>query len=173
MLLFHYESLRANYLNPLLQPLLHRDLPKCPLLFPPSGWIMFFEVEPRYGFAEVYGFRQGRSTKLDPHAIFATRALGYDNIRRNVLVGVLSPSAIAAPPQCVALRQRHPRAYGMMVLSGVCRDPAETPATTLPFCRYLQRKFPREDAFAVVEAEYPDLIHAPEIIRRRLAYRCP
>ena len=86
-LVFHYETLRANYLSPLAR----RELPKLPLLFPPAGWIMFFNVDRSYGFAEVYGLRRNQEpTQLDPHAIFATKAVGYDNIRRNVLVGVLS-----------------------------------------------------------------------------------
>ena len=55
MLLFQYESLRASYLSPLLG----RPLPKVPLLFPPAGWIMFFNVDRSYGFAEVYGLRAG------------------------------------------------------------------------------------------------------------------
>jgi len=131
-LLFQYETLRANYFSPLAR----RELPKIPLLFPPAGWIMFYNIEPSYGFAEVYGMRGKEPAKLDPHDIFATRAVGYDNIRRNVLIGVLSQEA--APS----------------------------------FCRYLRRKFPGYDAFAVLEAQYPDLITAPDRVRARVAYRC-
>lgn len=85
-LLFHYETLRASYLSPLAG----RELPKVRLLFPPAGWIMFFNVDPSYGFAEVYGIRESERVLLDPHDILETKALGYDNIHRNVLVGVLS-----------------------------------------------------------------------------------
>ena len=84
-LLFQYESLRANYLSPLFK----RQLPKVAFLFPPAGWIMFFNVDRSYGFAEVYGIRHNQPVKLDPHEIFQTKAIGYDNIRRNVLVGIL------------------------------------------------------------------------------------
>ena len=132
-LLFHYETLRANYLSPAAG----RPLPKLPLLFPPAGWIMFFHVDKAYGFAEVYGLRQGEAVPLDPHEIFATRAVGYDNIHRNMLVGVL---------------ERH-----------------DAPG----FCRYLHRKFPDEAAFAVVYAQYPDLIQTPERILLQVVYRCP
>jgi hypothetical protein len=83
---FHYETLRLNYLSPLAG----RALPKLKFLYPPAGWIMFFNVDPSYGMAEVYGVRDGRATRIDPHRIFETRAVGYDNIHRNVLVSVLS-----------------------------------------------------------------------------------
>ena len=132
LLLFQYETLRANYLNPLAG---HR-LPKCPLLFPPAGWIMFFNIDTSYGFAEVYGITDGQPALLDPHAVFSTKAVGYDNIHRNVLISVLY------------------------------RDRAEA------FCRHLHRTFPDYGAFAVVYAEYPDLIGAPQQILRQVAYRC-
>lgn len=102
-LLFHYESLRANYLSPLF----HHELPKCPFLFPPAGWIMFFNIEHPYGFAEVYGIHGSDITRLDPHEIFQTRAIGYDNIRRNVLIGVLTQRD--APSFCRYLRRKFPR----------------------------------------------------------------
>jgi hypothetical protein len=131
-LLFHYETLRANYLGPLLD----RPLPKVPLLFPPAGWIMFFRIDRSYGFAEVYGLKDNTPVPLDPHAIFETRFVGYDNIRRNVLIGVLD-------------RQAQPR-----------------------FCRYLRRKFPDYQAFAVLYGEYPDIVDAPDRALYRTAYRC-
>jgi hypothetical protein len=133
LLLFQYETLRANYLSPLAM----RQLPKLPLLFPPAGWIMFFNVDRSYGFAEVYAARLGwKPTLLDPHEIFETKAVGYDNIRRNVLVGALY------------------------------RDQAEA------FCRYLARKFPRYDGFAVVYAQHPDVVAQPDRVLRQVAYRC-
>ena len=133
LLLFQYETLRASYLGPLAR----RQLPKCPLLFPPAGWIMFFNIDRSYGFAEVYGIRESRPVLLDPHAVFSTKAVGYDNIHRNVLIGV------------------------------VYRDRAQD------FCRYLRRKFPAYDTFAVVYAEYPDVIAAPDRVLRQAAYFCP
>ena len=132
LLIFSYESLRLHYLSPLVG----RELPKTKFLFPPAGWIMFFTVDASYGFAQVYGIKNKTPTPLDPHQIFRTKALGYDNIRRNVLVGVLSPY----------------------------RAPA--------FCRYLRWKFPDYEDFAVVEAEYPDVIHTPTNVLGRIAYRC-
>ena len=129
---FHYETLRLNYLSPLAG----RELPKLKFLYPPAGWIMFFTVDRSYGFAEVYGFRQGSPFLLDPHDIFATRAVGYDNIRRNVLITVLSPSA------------------------------------SLPFCRYLRRKFPQYEQFSVVYAAYPDLVDQPSHVVHQVAYQC-
>lgn len=131
--LFHYETLRLSYLSPLVG----RELPKLKFLYPPAGWIMFFQVDRAYGMAEVYGIRDGEPILIDPHAIFATRFVWYDNIRRNVLVSVLSPHDA-------------PR-----------------------FCRYLARKFPEYDAFAVAYAVYPDVVERPGEKLYRLAYRCP
>jgi hypothetical protein len=132
LLVFTYETLRHSH----LQPLLKRELPKLPLLFPPAGWIMFYHVDKSYGLAEVYGIQDGTPTLIDPHEIFETKAIGYDNIRRNVLIGVLY------------------------------RDRAA------PFCRYLRRKFPAYETFAVVYAQYPDLINAPGQVVNQLAYQC-
>jgi len=131
-ILFQYETLRASYLSPLVG----RPLPKFPLLFPPAGWIMFYNVDNSYGFAEVYGIRGDEPTLLDPHAIFPIKNVGYDNIRRNVLVSVLDG-----------------RRAGN-------------------FCQFLRRKFPQYDSFAVVYAQYPDLIETPDRVLRQVAYRC-
>ena len=97
---------------------------------------MFYNVDRSYGFAEVYGIRDGQPVQLDPHHIFETKAVGYDNIRRNVLIGVLY------------------------------RD------VTPSFCRYLRRKFPEYDSFAVLYNQYPDIIDTPDRVLRQVAYRC-
>ena len=149
MAVFHYETLRLSYLSPLvlrlrsaLAPtgtagLAGRELPKLKFLYPPAGWIMFFHVDRSYGFAEVYGLAGTQPVLLDPHRIFETRFVGYDNIRRNVLISVLS--APDAPP----------------------------------FCRYLDRKFPQYDGFAVVYRVYPDVVSRPDETLYQVAYRCP
>jgi len=131
--LFHYETLRLTYLSPLVG----RELPKLKFLYPPAGWIMFFNVDRSYGFAEVYGLRREEPELIDPHRIFETRFVWYDNIHRNVLISVLS-----APDA--------PR-----------------------FCRYLDRKFPEYDGFAVVYRVYPDLVNRPDETLAQVAYRCP
>ena len=102
-LVFHYESLRANYLSPLAG----HPLPKLSLLFPPAGWIMFFNVDASYGFAEVYGILDRHPTLIDPHTLFETKAVGYDNIRRNVLISVLDRHRGA--DFCRYLRRNFPR----------------------------------------------------------------
>ena len=86
LIVFHYESTRYFYLEPFFK----QDLPKLKFLFPPAGWIMFFNVDESYGLAEVYGVKGGQKELIDPHRIFVTKAVGYDNIHRNVLSGVLS-----------------------------------------------------------------------------------
>lgn len=83
--LFNYETFRLNYLSPLLG----RELPKFKLLFPPAGWIMFYRVDEWDGRCEVFGLKGGRRKPIDPHRIFADRYVGYDNIRRNILVTAL------------------------------------------------------------------------------------
>ena len=137
VLFFHYQTFRLSYLSPYMKQTFGIELPKVPLLFPPAGWIMFFNVDPAYGFAEVYGIAGGEPHLLDPHDILETRAVGYDNIHRNVLVGVLYSERAA------------------------------------PFCRFLDRKFPSYESFAVAYGQYTDLIGAPERISRRIMYRCP
>jgi hypothetical protein len=99
---FHYESLRYAYLNPLFG----QTLPKLKLLFPPAGWIMFFHVPESELRAEVHGKKDGDLELIDPHRIFENRWIGYDNIRRNVLVTVLDP--YAAGHFCRYLRRKFP-----------------------------------------------------------------
>ncbi|MBI4341229.1 MAG: hypothetical protein HY598_02985 [Candidatus Omnitrophica bacterium] len=122
-LLFFYETFRASYLSPLAG----RPLPKWPLLFPPAGWIMFFNVDKTYGFAEVYGLRNGRHALIDPHDIFSTKGVGYDNIHRNVLVGVLSPRA--ARPFCAYLTRKFPDYEAFVVVYAQYPDVVDEPDT--------------------------------------------
>ena len=69
--IFHYESIRYTYLNPLFQ----RNFPKFKFLFPPAGWIMFYHIDDDFGYVEVYGVKRGESQLLDPHEIFRTRTI--------------------------------------------------------------------------------------------------
>ena len=85
VLVFHYESTRHFYLNPFFK----KELPKLKFLFPPAGWIMFYQVDDTAGYAEVYGVKDGKPQRIDPHDIIETRTIGYDNIHRNILSGVL------------------------------------------------------------------------------------
>jgi hypothetical protein len=133
LLVFNYETLRGGY----LEPWLGMALPKVKFLFPPAGWIMFYRVDDADGRAEVWGLRGGREELINPHHIFSTRWLGYDNIRRNVLVTALEPAYASS------------------------------------FCRYLRRKFPQYEGFAVNEAITPSVSRARDHVVRRTAYRCP
>ena len=99
LMVFHYESTRTFYLEPFFQ----RSLPKVKFLFPPAGWIMFYNVDANYSTAEVYGVKDGRPQLIDPHNIFQTRAIGYDNINRNVMVNVLTRGM--EKPFCVFLKR--------------------------------------------------------------------
>ena len=131
-LIFHYESTRAFVLNRIFK----RELPKVRLLFPPAGWIMFYQVGDGYGTAEVYGIRGETGALIDPHRIFETHWVGYDNIHRNVMVSVLDAR----------------------------RGP--------DFCRYLRRKFPDYEGFAVMRAVWPSVSRTPELKQAGLLYRC-
>jgi hypothetical protein len=131
--IFLYQTFRYNHIGPLLKT----ELPAIPLLFPPAGWIMFYQVDSRFGNAEVYGVRGQEVVAIDPHAIFSTRSVLYDNFHRNILIGV-------------AYRERAPS-----------------------FCAYLQRRFPGFERFAVVYAQYPDIVNQPDTVQRGIAYQCP
>jgi hypothetical protein len=123
--LFHYETLRANYLEPLVR---HR-LPKVKFLFPPAGWIMFFNVDPSYGFAEVYGHSGSQLIPIDPHDIFETKALGYDNVHRNMLVGVLYRDRSAE--FCRFLRRKFPEYESFTVYYSMYPDLVDSPDKVL------------------------------------------
>ena len=100
---FNYESLRAFYLNPLF----HRQLPKIKFLFPPAGWIMFFNVGNGAGDTEVFGLNNGQPPQfIDPHQIFETRDIGYDNIHRGIMGTLMEPQL--RPQACRYLHRKFP-----------------------------------------------------------------
>ena len=121
LIVFHYESLRTFYLNPLV----NHELPKLKFLYPPAGWIMFYHVGPSYGYAEVYGLKNGQSHYIDPHHILQTRAIGYDNINRNALVSVLHQSMQGST--CVFLKRKFPYFDSFMVVYANYPDVVKTP----------------------------------------------
>jgi len=100
---FHYESVRHFYLNPLFE----KTLPKVKFLFPPAGWIMFFQVNPQFGFFEVYGKKGKTNHLIDPHDIFRTRTIMFDNIHRGIL-GSVDNNRWAAQSFCRFLHYRFP-----------------------------------------------------------------
>jgi hypothetical protein len=99
---FYYESTCYYY----LQPALKRELPRLKFLFPPAGWIMFYNITGNFNYAEVYGVKNGVPQLIDPHQILQTRAIGYDNINRNALITVLSPGM--ADSFCPYLKRKFP-----------------------------------------------------------------
>lgn len=102
VILFNYESTRAFF----LQPLFKKPFPKMKFLFPPAGWIMFFNVDSSFRYVQVYGMKKGISQAIDAHQILQTRDIGYDNIHRNVLGAVLSQDMVK--PFCVFLERKFP-----------------------------------------------------------------
>lgn len=105
MVLFQYESLRTFY----LKRQFNRNFPKTKFLFPPAGWIMFYQVDPSGGYFEVYGVKNNEPQLIDPHEIFRTRTIGYDNIHRGILGSVNNPDNPAVAAQfCRFLNYRFP-----------------------------------------------------------------
>ena len=119
--LFHYESLRYSYLSPWAG----RELPKFKFLFPPAGWIMFFNVGETEVRAEVHGQKGETLKEIDPHRIFDNHWLGYDNIRRNVMVTVLDPAV--GPRFCGYLRRKFPEYDRFYVMQAVYPSNIRTP----------------------------------------------
>jgi hypothetical protein len=110
LFVFHYESLRTIYLNPLFK----RELPKIKFLFPPAGWIMFFRVDDSASDVQVYGINADNTSQwIDPHDILQTRPIGYDNIHRGAL------GAFALPDNqrqaCAFLHRQIPYFKGFLV----------------------------------------------------------
>jgi hypothetical protein len=110
LFIFHYESLRALYLNPFFK----RELPKVKFLFPPAGWIMFFRVDDAASSVEIYGITADNQPQLiDPHDILQTRPIGYDNIHRGALFAFASPDNRGRA--CAFLRWKLPYFKGFVV----------------------------------------------------------
>jgi len=107
--LFHYESLRY-YENATVKikfiPEFTLKMPKTKFLFPPIGWIMFYQVSDQSGNIEVYGFKGDQSQHIDPHDIFRTRTIMFDNIHRGIL-GAATRRRMAQP-FCRFLKYRFP-----------------------------------------------------------------
>lgn len=125
ILVFHYESLRAFYLSPLVG----KQLPKIKFLFPPAGWVMFYEIQNYWSTAEVYGMIDEKTAKrIDPHKIFQTRFVGFDNIHRNIMVNVMDKRV--APQFCKFLNRKFPDYKGFVIgLIGYPRLVPEKPQT--------------------------------------------
>ena len=130
ILLFHYESIRFFYLNPFFR----RELPKFQFLFPPAGWIMFFNVGDSTAYVEVYGVKNNESFPLDPHDIFRTRTIGFDNIHRNILSSV--GSLDQARPFCRYLRFRYPYFDKFVVTTIYYPSPTKEPYKRIQQAQY-------------------------------------
>lgn len=90
LVFFHYQSLRHFYIAPWAQKHFDVKLEPTPWLFPPAGWIMFFQVGESTGSVEVYGVKDGQPQLLDPHDILPVKTIMFDNIHRGILGNVLT-----------------------------------------------------------------------------------
>ena len=99
---------------------------------------MFYNLEDRFGYAEIYGVKDGRPQAIDPHQILQTRAIGYDNIHRNALIGVVSPDL--SRPFCVFLERKFPYFDNFMVTyinyPSLTKHPMEQEQTVVYECKY-------------------------------------
>jgi len=143
-MVYHYMSLKHFYLEPLFK----RPLPRVPMLFPPAGWIMFYNVGNESGEINVYGlkglnvqvhdqrmFVQGKEyQRIDPHDIFRTRTIFFDNIKRGLIYGAV----------------------------GDQKD----------FCDFLEFRFPYYDAFELRYITYPSLTKEPYKRVEQVYYQC-
>jgi len=141
---YHYMSLKHFY----LEPFFNRRLPRVPMLFPPAGWIMFYNVGDQSGTIDVYGlkgvkvqvydkkyFVQGKEyQRIDPHDIFRTRTIFFDNIKRGLINGAV----------------------------GSQKD----------FCDFLEFRFPYYDAFEIRHTVYPSLTKEPYARDEQIYYQC-
>ena len=106
-------------------------------LFPPAGWIMFFNLDEAYGGAEVFGFKSGHPEAIDPHRIFETKAVLYDNIHRNVLSSVLSP--YHKEDFCRFLKRKFPEYEGFVVMASYYPSVISKPLRKLYEPQYICR----------------------------------
>ena len=128
--IFHYESVRYFY----LERRVGHPLPKVKFLFPPAGWIMFYNVGPANSYVEVSGIKEGIPQTIDPHDIFRTRTIMFDNIHRNILGAAASP--YAAKDFCHFLEHRFPYFDGFIVSELYYPD-----VTKEPHRRYQQEMY--------------------------------
>ena len=94
-------------------------------LLPPAGWILFYNVGDEFTYAEVYGVQNNQPQLIDPHLIFRTRPIGFDNIHRNILLEVLY--AQQKQPFCRYLKMRFPDFENFLITAVVYPSITKTP----------------------------------------------
>ena len=97
---------------------------------------MFYNVGDNYATVEVYGIKDNIPSLIDPHDIFRTRTIGFDNIHRGIMGAAASPNSAGQ------------------------------------FCKFLQRRFPYYDRFAINWIEYPSLTKEPYQTTQNVVYQC-
>lgn len=102
-----------------------QKLPKVKFLFPPIGWIMFYSIGDSFGHRQVYGVKKDRLQLIDPHDIFRTRTIMFDNIHRGILTSASSP--VHARQFCRFLEYRFPYFDNFMIVTEyypeMCTEP--------------------------------------------------
>ena len=67
---------------------------------------MFYNVDERFSRVDVYGVKKQQLYLIDPHDIFRTRTIGFDNIHRGILGSVVGQGQ--ANQFCPFLEYRFP-----------------------------------------------------------------
>ncbi|GEM_PF-978650 len=109
LVLFFYNNTRHMLLEPFFRKSLHNptfNLAMNKFLFPPAGPIMFYDVGDAFGYHKVFGIKGGQIFELDPHQIYLSRTLFYDNVHRGVLGDIADPGNI--PLFCRVMHRRMP-----------------------------------------------------------------
>ncbi len=96
---------------------------------------MFFNVDESYGLAEVYGVKEGKAEFIDPHKIFETKAVLYDNIHRNCLSTVLG--AHYRKSFCRFLKRKFPQYEQFLVVGAYYPSVVKTPDKKLQNVEYV------------------------------------
>lgn len=76
----------------------------------------------------MYGVKNNQSQLIDPHDIFRTRTIGYDNIHRGILGSVNNPNNPAVAAQfCRYLNYRFPYFEKFFITASYHPDMVERP----------------------------------------------
>jgi len=95
---------------------------------------MFFNVNDSFSYVEVYGVKNEIPQLIDPHDIFRTRTIMFDNIHRNILSTVSRKEQ--GPAFCRFLRWRFPYFDKFLVSSVYHPDIIESPYKRSQQVRY-------------------------------------
>ncbi len=87
---------------------------------------MFFNVDDHAANVEIFGIKEGKPAQLiDPHQIFQTRQIAYDNIHRGVMFSFMAEHA--RPQACRFLLRKFPYFQKFLVTYVEYPSPSKSP----------------------------------------------